>query len=60
MASSGCYGVTDSHQAATLEELLRIADLHLFQAKREGRNQIVLDGADATQAADDHQLNLYG
>jgi diguanylate cyclase (GGDEF)-like protein len=53
------YGVTDSHQAATLEELLRIADLHLFQAKREGRNRIVFDGADAAQPADDHQLNLY-
>ena len=38
------YGVTDSHQAGTLEELLRVADLHLFQAKREGRNCIVLDG----------------
>jgi diguanylate cyclase (GGDEF)-like protein len=37
------YGVTDSHQAGTLEELLRVADLNLFQAKREGRNRIVLD-----------------
>lgn len=39
------YGVTDSHRAGTLEELLRVADLHLFRAKREGRNRIVLDGA---------------
>ncbi|HET6776605.1 MAG TPA: hypothetical protein VFH81_02405 [Actinomycetota bacterium] len=37
------YGVTDSHQAGTLEELLRVADLNLFHAKREGRNRIVLD-----------------
>jgi len=37
------YGVTDSHQAGTLEELLRVADLNLFRAKREGRNRIVLD-----------------
>lgn len=39
------YGVTDSYQAGTLEELLRVADLHLFQAKREGRNRIMLDRA---------------
>lgn len=38
------YGVTDSDQAATLEELLRVADLNLFRAKREGRNRIVTDG----------------
>lgn len=39
------YGVTDSHQAGTLEELLRVADLNLFQAKREGRNRIILDSS---------------
>ena len=53
------YGVTDSHQAATLEELLRIADLHLFQAKREGRNRIVFDGAEAPEPAGDRQLSPY-
>jgi diguanylate cyclase (GGDEF)-like protein len=41
------YGVTDSHQASTLEELLRVADHNLFRAKREGRNRIVADAADA-------------
>jgi diguanylate cyclase (GGDEF)-like protein len=40
------YGVTDSSQAGTLEELLRIADMHLFRAKHEGRNRIVDDQAD--------------
>jgi PleD family two-component response regulator len=40
------YGVTDSYQAGTLEELLRIADLQLFRAKREGRNRIALDTAE--------------
>jgi PleD family two-component response regulator len=39
------YGVTDSHHAGRLEELLRVADLHLFRAKREGRNRIALDAA---------------
>jgi diguanylate cyclase (GGDEF)-like protein len=38
------FGATDSHQSASLDELLRIADAALFQAKREGRNRIVLDG----------------
>ena len=38
------YGVTDSRQASTLDELVRIADMHLFQAKREGRNRVVVDG----------------
>jgi diguanylate cyclase (GGDEF)-like protein len=53
------YGITDSHQAATLEELLRVADLHLFQAKREGRNRIVFHGAEASEPAGNHQLSLY-
>jgi diguanylate cyclase (GGDEF)-like protein len=52
------YGVADSHQAGTLEELLRVADLHLFQAKREGRNRIVFDGADAPDGADDNRLSM--
>jgi diguanylate cyclase (GGDEF)-like protein len=54
------YGVTDSHQAGTLEELLRIADLHLFQAKREGRNRIVLDADDVVEQAGDNQPSLGG
>jgi hypothetical protein len=35
------------------------ADLHLFQAKREGRNRIVFDGAEAPKPAGDRQLSLY-
>jgi hypothetical protein len=35
------------------------ADLHLFQAKREGRNRIVFDGAEAPEPAGDRQLSLY-
>lgn len=53
------YGVTDSYQAGTLEELLRIADLHLFQAKREGRNRIVLDRVDAPEEANDGKASLH-
>jgi diguanylate cyclase (GGDEF)-like protein len=52
------YGVTDSHQAGTLEELLRVADLHLFQAKREGRNRIVLDRAGAPDESIDNRLSV--
>ena len=44
------YGITDSGSAATLEEMLRIADLHLFQAKRDGRDRIVVDGEDVAEA----------
>jgi hypothetical protein len=35
------------------------ADLHLFQAKREGRNRIVFDGAEAPEPAGDRQLSLH-
>jgi hypothetical protein len=35
------------------------ADLHLFQAKREGRNRIVFDGAEAPEPAGDRQLSMY-
>ena len=44
------YGVTDSHQAASLEELLKVADLNLFRAKREGRNRIALDSPVPSEA----------
>lgn len=53
------FGVTDSHQAGTLEELLRVADLHLFRAKREGRNRIVLEGTDSPAQVGANQLSLH-
>ena len=37
------YGVTDTTQTVTLEELCRIADGALFRAKREGRDRVVTD-----------------
>jgi diguanylate cyclase (GGDEF)-like protein len=54
------YGVTDSHQADTLEDLLRIADLNLFRAKRDGRNRISMDegtGANAAKVIRRQQLH---
>jgi len=35
------FGLAHSEQAATLEELIRVADASLFQGKRLGRNRIV-------------------
>jgi diguanylate cyclase (GGDEF)-like protein len=35
------FGVAESIDAMSLEELIRLADLSLFAGKREGRNQIV-------------------
>ena len=37
------YGVTDTTQTVTLEELCRIADGALFRAEREGRDRVVTD-----------------
>ena len=37
------YGVTDTTQTVSLEELCRIADSALFRAKREGRDRVVTD-----------------
>jgi diguanylate cyclase (GGDEF)-like protein len=48
------YGVSDTSQSTDLEELCRIADTALFQAKRSGRNQVVIApsaGPDVTQPA---------
>ena len=42
------FRVTDSSQAATLNELLWVADMALFQARREDRNQVVSHGDTAT------------
>jgi predicted signal transduction protein with EAL and GGDEF domain len=39
------FGVAHSHQAASLEEICRIADGALYRAKREGRDRIVTDDA---------------
>jgi diguanylate cyclase (GGDEF)-like protein len=41
------FGVAHSQQAATLEDLCRIADVALFRAKREGRDRIVTDDVPA-------------
>jgi diguanylate cyclase (GGDEF)-like protein len=35
------FGVAESSQATSLEELIRLADLSLFRGKREGRNRII-------------------
>lgn len=45
------YGVTDSYQAASLEELCSIADAALFRAKREGRDRVITDPDPATGGA---------
>jgi diguanylate cyclase (GGDEF)-like protein len=38
------FGIADSRDAASLEELIRLADLALFRGKREGRNRIITHG----------------
>ena len=45
------YGVSDTNQSTDLEELCRIADTALFQAKRAGRNQVVIAPPAAELAA---------
>jgi diguanylate cyclase (GGDEF)-like protein len=37
------FGVAHSDDAASLEDVIRIADAALFRAKREGRNRVVID-----------------
>jgi diguanylate cyclase (GGDEF)-like protein len=37
------FGVADSSDGGELEDLCRAADVALFQAKREGRNRVVVD-----------------
>ena len=38
------FGIADSRDATSLEELIRLADLALFRGKREGRNRIISHG----------------
>ena len=42
-AFTASFGVAHSGDADGIEELLRIADSALFQAKRDGRNRVVID-----------------
>lgn len=42
-AFTASFGVASSADADSLEELLRVADAALFQAKRAGRNRVVMD-----------------
>ena len=37
------FGVAHSDEAGSLEELIKLADVSLFQGKREGRNRVVFD-----------------
>jgi diguanylate cyclase (GGDEF)-like protein len=47
------FGVSHSDDWADLEEILRAADNALFQAKREGRNRVVIEGVSTTSVAGD-------
>ena len=37
------FGVAQSEQDQSLEDICRVADAALFRAKREGRNRVVID-----------------
>ena len=40
------FGVANSKDADSIEDLIRLADATLYRAKRQGRNRVLVDGSD--------------
>ncbi len=50
------FGVANSNDAGSVEELCQIADRAMFRAKSEGRDRIVVDGSSGHTPGDDHHV----